>query len=354
MPSFTSRQLPNKYSGELNARNKQFIPDNINSDCADLLRASLSQSSWCKNATALKCFKCFESQSPNCHPWPLSEKSVCEFVTWAVKTRDLKAATVKSYLGAISLAHKFMSIDYSNCMGFWPSMLLKGAENLEFYKNISRESRKAMTLPVLKILGHQLATSDLPADSQMVIWTACVIAFFGSFRLGEILPANEKRFNPSDTLLWNDVKVRGDSVLIHIKIPKGRNPQGEFVDLFEFDRYNCCPVKALKALSLAKNSKVSQKTPVFQFKNGTLLSAKALTEKMQMLLEPKLGQAAKLFTGHSFRAAIPSALSNNPELASDEEIKLWGRWGSPSYKCYTKLVMKRRKAIFVKLTSALM
>jgi len=97
----------------------------------------------------------------------------------------------------------------------------------------------------------------------------------------------------------------------------------------------------------------AKNVPIFTFENGKFLTAKLLTESVQVLLRPIMGNSVSLLTGHSFRAAIPSALSNNPELASDEEIKMWGRWGSPSYKCYTKLVMKKRKMIFVKLTSAL-
>ena len=349
----TPLHLPNKYNTAPSSNSSIFVPNNVNPDIAKLIRASLSKSSWNKNATAIKCFDAFDNQSPDTHPWPLSEKSVCEFVSWAVNVKKLKAATIKSYLSAIALAHKFRQLDYSNCLGFLPSILLKGAENLEFYRDISKESRKAMSLPILKMLGHQLAKSDWPKDKIRVVWTACVTAFFGSFRLGEILSPSESRFNPAETLLWTDVKIRTDSVLIHIKVPKGKFPQGEFVDLFEFEGHNCCPVKTIDALYSYRKRYSDKNVPVFTFDNGKFLTAKLLTEIVQTLLKPIMGNTVSLLTGHSFRAALPSALSNNPELASDEEIKMWGRWGSPSYKCYTKLVMKKRKMIFVKLTSAL-
>jgi len=330
-----------------------FIPKNTNPDTQSLISASRSSSAWNKNATAVNCFKDFDLQSPNNHVWPLSDASISEFITWAVMSKKLKSATVKSYLSAISLAHKFANLDGSNCSGFMAATLLKGAENLEFYSNISGISRKAMSLPLLKIIGHQIAISEWTEDSKMVVWCACVVAFFGSFRLGEILCSNEKTYNPSETLLWRDVKIRGDSVLINIKIPKSRNPKGEFVDLFEFKDNNCCPVNTLKKLKLVKGRSAMEASPVFCFKNNSFLTPKNLTSTVQSLLLPVIGDSAKLISGHSFRAGIPSVLSNNPELAKDEDIKLWGRWGSPSFKKYTRLHMKKRKAIFVKLTSML-
>ena len=48
-----------------------------------------------------------------------------------------------------------------------------------------------MTLELLKILGHEIAKTDWPENSKQVLWCACTTAFFGSFRLGEILPKSE-------------------------------------------------------------------------------------------------------------------------------------------------------------------
>ena len=225
---------------------------------------------------------------------------------------------------------------------------------MEFYKLLSGESRKAMSLPILKLLGHQLATSQLSDDSKRVIWSASVIAFFGPFRLGEILSKNEKSFNPMETLLWRDIRFYKDSVLIRVKIPKNRNPNGEFIDLFEFKHHNCCPVETLLNLKSSKTNKITDNSPVFMFESGTLLTPRAMSHTIRSLLEPKLGSAASMLSGHSFRAGIPSALSNHPELASDEEIKAWGRWDSSACNVYKRLNMNKKRAIFVKITSALM
>ncbi len=67
---------------------------------------------------------------------------------------------------------------------------------------------------------------------------------------------------------------------------------------------------------------------------------------MVLLLSKHISENAKNFSGHSFRAGIPSAL-----LASDSDIMVWGRWSSDSYKTYTRLKHSARITIFNKIIS---
>jgi hypothetical protein len=184
-----------------------------------------------------------------------------------------------------------------------------------------------------------------------------VTAFFGSFRFGEILAPSEWAYNKHETLLWSDVDITKDSVLIHVKISKNRTQGGEHIDLFPFRYHNCCPVKCLTRLQrmcMAKsNGKLADGEPVFRFDSGKLLTSEKLNTTLESLLRPHLGVQARDIQGHSFRAAIPSAMANNPNLASDEEIKSWGRWNSGSFKLYTRLRQNQKRSIFDKITAIL-
>ena len=42
-----------------------------------------------------------------------------------------------------------------------------------------------------------------------MVWAASLTAFFGSFRLGEILPKSEN-YDVEETLVWSDVKFRNE------------------------------------------------------------------------------------------------------------------------------------------------
>ena len=107
---------------------------------------------------------------------------------------------------------------------------------------------KVMTIQLLRILGHEIALADWSSDSKRVFWSACCTLFFGSFLIGEILSSSEKSFDPSSCLLCGDVKFRQNSILIHVKMPKVKSKEGDYMDLFKFEEKNCCPVRALRGL----------------------------------------------------------------------------------------------------------
>jgi len=122
--------------------------------------------------------------------------------------------------------------------------MIRGAKNLQFYSGRQDFGKKVMTLPLLRIFGHNLASSNWTENSKSVVWTAACVAFFGSFRFGELLPKKDDSFNCFETLLWSDIRILNDgSVLIRNKIPKTRTAGGEFISLFEFNAFNCCPIK---------------------------------------------------------------------------------------------------------------
>ena len=89
------------------------------------------------------------------------------------------------------------------------------------------------------------------------------------------------------------------------------------------------------------------------FKNGSLLTKNIFNEKVRNLLKGPLGEAGKNFSGHSFRAGIPSALAKYPELVSDNHIMGWGRWGSAAYISYTRLKNDQKRKIFGKISVVL-
>jgi hypothetical protein len=159
------------------------------------------------------------------------------------------------------------------------------------------------------------------------------VAFFGSFRLGELLCPSESTFN-KDTLIWSDVCFNGnESVTLNIRHPKSNRAGGEKVEVFAFRGHNCCPVKALRYLSNL-SAEGSLGMPVFTLADGSYLCKRKLNDTLKSLLGVHLPGSSLL--GHSFRAGVPSALSAIPELVTVEEIQAWGRWSSQSYQAYAR------------------
>jgi hypothetical protein len=256
------------------------------------------------------------------------------FVSWALNDRKLSPQTVTVYLLDLKLAQSLRGFSIAQFDDIFVKRMLKGAENLSLYTKICKNIRLIMTFPLLKLMGHELATSDWPVDSKTrVFWTACCVAFFRSLHLGEILIGHTSDMG-SEVLRWSDIQIFPDHATIHIHFPKIlRSHKGDFVDIFPFK--DCCPLESLTTLKKMKADFVKKNLPVFTFDNGQFLTPDTVSKTIQRLLELHIRNEAKHFTGHSFRAGIPSPLANSTELASDEDIKKWGRWSSNSYEAYT-------------------
>jgi hypothetical protein len=346
-----------KYSTEETIYNTRLVGLQLPETTRAYIRASITAGSWKKHSCAMNCLRLYEATVSGNLTWPLTPAAVCNFAAWALSKRELKPTTVRSYLSSLATVHELKGYATNHCSNPLVKRVLKGAENLHFYKTISNGSRMVMSLPLLKILGHEISKTNWSNDSKQVFWSACVTAFFGSFRFGELLSQSECGFNANETLLWSDIVLTSNSVLIHVKISKTRCAQGEYIDLFPFPGHNCCPVKSLLLLknmctNRSPKSDISG-NPVFAFSSGKLLTSRKLNETLEALLRPHLGSRAALIQGHSFRAAIPAAMANNPDMASEEDLKSWGRWSSDCFKLYTRLKLNKKRSIFNKITSIL-
>jgi hypothetical protein len=235
--------------------------------------------------------------------------------------------------------------------------VLRGGEHLLMLEpagNVNK--RRVMTMPLLRHLGHRLSMSGWSEFSKQVVWSACTLAFFTSARMGELLAPAEAGFDPASTLLWNCVKARQDnSFLIHVRLPKSGNQQGDFLDVFEFKQYGCCPVAALKKLILLnkKIDRLDKGLPVFTFESGKFLTVQGLNNILRQLLADVVDPERDSITCHSFRAAVPSALMKHPSLASSDDVKGWGRWSSEAYQKYTRLKTDQKRGIFQKIMAVL-
>lgn len=316
--------------------------------------AGLAKGTWERHTAAKNAFNLFEKFDSKRHDWPLSVESISNFIAWGFDHKNLKATTVKSYVNSLKTIHELKNLSSTNFNSKIVKIQLKGIENLEIYKTEVKATRKVMTLPLLKLIGHKIANSSWNTDSKQVCWTACCIAFFGCFRIGEIFAKTEYGYCPEDTLLWSDVKViNSDHILIHIKNPKSRAKEGEFVDIFPFKGHGTCPVKSLLKLKEMKKG-APQNSPVFCFNEGHCLTQRTFNRILSNILEEFLGSASKEISGHSFRAAIPSILAKNPDVSTRSDIMGWGRWNSTSYQSYTRLVLEQKRIIFSKITSLIL
>jgi hypothetical protein len=279
-----------------------------------------------------------------------TQDQVIQYIHWCHNEKNLKFATINSYISSLCTLFKLKDQNVAVFSSFKTKIALRAVRNLDEVKSKCQNSRKVFSFELLQILGHFIAISSWTENSKQVFWTAACVLFFGSFRISEILSKFENSYDPLTVLLWSDVKFLENSVRIFVKSPKIFKQGGISVDLFRIKNSSVCPVHLLTCLK--QNSTTAKfDSPVFMFENSKLLTPAAFNKTLRILLQPVFGIEAQFFSSHSFRAAIPAALADNPNIASKESVMGWGRWDSNAYEKYTRLKFHKRKETFENICS---
>ena len=207
---------------------------------------------------------------------------------------------------------------------------------------------KKLTIPVqnkkLEITPTILQTiiESLPKSSHydtQVYKAAFTIAVYGMLRCGEFASQSQK--NDIKTLRLHNVeiiKMQNNHPVLRLFIPVSKTDlfrQGIHIHLpciCEFQL--ACPVHEYKTMIKLRNENlisINPNSPLFLFKNGTVLQRKHVTQLLNKFnLEQNIG--LQKFTGHSFRRGGATALAQNG--TPDWIIQMLGRWKSDSYKRY--------------------
>jgi hypothetical protein len=168
--------------------------------------------------------------------------------------------------------------------------------------------------------------------------------------MGELLPKFEKKSDKKFDLLWKDIKLNKKHAEIVLKTQKNKILEKQTIHIFKFKDKKVCPIRALFKLKqqAINNGIFSNNKPVFALQKEKFLTQR----KMNMFLKTSFPK--NKFSGHSFRAGVPSSLADFPNIANDWHVMGWGRWRSPSFLKYQKRTKKQSKWIFKKIEKALL
>jgi hypothetical protein len=286
--------------------------------------------------------------------WPILNTNVNGFVLWCLSTDKLAPETVKSYIFALSHLQQilgFGKIPFSQ--NPIAKLLVKGAQNWKTTHE-PQQKRDTITLPRLRKIFETINRSSWSAFNKTAIWCLCLTAFYGSFRLGELMAKKQNKFDKTTTLLAKNVKYDdiNDLWTIWIKSPKTGNKQGENVYLFPVPRKDFCPVEALKKYINLQTRKglFKDDLPLFRWQSGRCMTIRKVNKILARIFPPHKGIK---ITGHCFRSGLISSASNLPDIVNDTHLKGWGRWRSDTFLRYELFDMEQKKYIFQKLTQTL-
>ncbi len=230
-------------------------------------------------------------------------------------------------------------------------ILFQGMSNLGPHQQEQKHRVVPLTIADLVKIRKRLEKHKNKLTGQSV-WACCLTAFWGAFRLGELLGRNGYRFDVFSDLLWKDLNWGQDWVRITIKSAKVRGPPGNSALLFSIPDQKLCPVAALLRLKKSQEnfSMGNLDEPVFRESNGKFLTKRVFLD----LINQKGKGDYPLVTGKSFRSAIPSAMESFPSTFRESHIKALGRWRGRSYQLYMRNDEPEFRQVFKAVSSTLL
>lgn len=164
-----------------------------------------SKSTWCTYRTAYNMLnKCQEHVNKDLS-LPLDESKTLIFVAWCIDKGNA-CSTIKSYLSGLKAMHNSEGLGDITLLTPMVEKVLLGKDHMPEEK-ISQK-RLPCTLNSLRLLKVKLRSSSLQIHSQIAIWALCSLAFFGAFRIGELLCKYTQSYDPAYTLLKKDVSIK--------------------------------------------------------------------------------------------------------------------------------------------------
>lgn len=253
-------------------------------------------------------------------PYPAPEYHLFLFVA-SLSLRSCSYGTAKTYLAGISFAHELrgLRISIKNM-----SVVQRALQGLR-HNSVPSESRLPITIDILQSLHYSLAGSPLSAFSKLSIWACFTVAFFGFFRIGELLPSRS-----GNHILTTDVSLSVSGLSIHLrKCKTDQSGKGSLVRISP-SMSHICAVRAMEAYLPYRLSRFPH-GPVFVKDDGHTLTPGLLNHHLKTLLA-SAGVNAQRYSSHSFRAG---AATTAAEMGvPDWLIKALGRWSSEAYQIY--------------------
>ncbi|XP_033739168.1 uncharacterized protein LOC117326521 [Pecten maximus] len=257
---------------------------------------------------------------------PVSEDFLIYFVAHCFHVLRIKAGTIKLYLCGIR--YFYLRAGFQNPLASRDGQsyvrlhtLVTGVKKVQ---GVSRRPRLPITYDILHRSCQLLRAGVFSPFIDIMMETACTIAFFGFLRCGEFCVSGA--FDPTRNLCVEDVYYRS---LTEVCTYQSKSLQ--------ITSKCVCPYLALDKYMVARTSlripSDNPRSPFFITDNAIPLTRNTFITNLRVILS-RLGLNDSAYSGHSFR--IGAATSAATSQVEDHLIKTLGRWSSDCYQRYIR------------------
>ena len=180
-------------------------------------------------------------------------------------------------------------------------------------KEALKQRRRPITNNMLRVLQHAIASHSTWSEYEKSLrWSALLLCWWGSFRMGELIGERKTEFNESSSLLPSDLKFDDDkSVVLWVRNAKIYVEGGEIIEVWRVQECpDLDPVKALRYFLTLRSSVfgLAEDLPVFMHETGSIFT-KATFNKDLLAMFPALSSSPlDKWSGHSCRSGISTLL----------------------------------------------
>ena len=322
-------------------------PESISDSATRAFAASISLSSQSSYKTALVHLEKAEAILGQKFSSPPTEQEIIFFTAY-LAGKNVTSATIKSYLSGLRYISLSRGAAHHTKLPELGAQIVAGSTNMkkDAHAEASKPKRRPITLEMLVLLRHAIATNETWNDVEKCLrWSCMLLGYWGSFRMGELLETEKSKFHPGSSLLPSDIKFHEDSVAIWIRTPKVWKHGGDIVEVWSVkENKELDPVLALNQYMKVRSQTLGPagNCPVFLHRDGSQYTKAELNKDIKLLLAqyPTISSPRDRWSGHSFRAGISTLLSSLG--FKEEQIKNWGRWSSMAYTAYVQDQTQRR------------
>lgn len=307
----------------------------LRSESCALREKGLTHGTWANKVSHLRTYLTFTTYY-DVPDFPIHLPVLLRFIAFLARgTHAPKSAT--NILGSVKWFASFLDPPSAKLFdALTVSASLKGLK-----AQLSRPVRQKLPFSVSHLLKIYNIL-DLTDVKQLSCWCAMLLAFFGCFRLSNLVPSSLSKFDPLKQLKRDDIMFEGNVVLIYYKWSK-TNQNSSKVSWIPI-----CPVADIRfnvkhfLVKLFKSVKVPSSAPLFSYDKKLFHSRYTLVRMLDMCVF-KCGLPPADYSWHSFRRGA-AVFAFELGLA-DSAVQLLGDWSSSAFKNYLEFSFLRKVSV---------
>ena len=285
--------------------------------------------------------------------WPLDSKDlnliVAHLASQTMKDgKRVKPGTVKKHMSGLRRIALAKGIPTPEKVHDLAKTLLKGHQNLchDPQANVREATKRPVSIPLLRLIAHSISKHwKGTRQDKLTFWTICKVAFWGSFRVGELLSDNTTIFSPKSDILGSDMLWMSDSSFaLWIRDPKIRTEYGDVIEIWKTTQIPDLDPWISFSEYWKWRQQFSTSWPLFLRADGLCFSHIQFDKCLKDMITHysfELHLDMNRWTSHCFRSGLPTILQTAG--FSKKQIKKWGRWTSSAFLLYTRDMSQRLK-----------